>query len=640
MEAAADAAECLVAAEAQAVLARKCPVQRGSTVKRQFRMSIFELCAGQLQRFVQLVQPFQIVVQPQQAAVAQAVVAFFLVQGLQQLPQLCGRELAGVHLQVQYTAVHRYAHRNFGRGGLQIAEGVAQVHFTFVHQGGHALFQQAVQRLFVRDHVLSRLGGVRLQPSGQQPVGPALGAGVPQQACRGRAGGGDPVLSVQEFGVSGHGHTTVAGRIQIELHHGFQRDLVQQQAFRVQDGQLAAQLRQHIAAEFGGVGTGEKQAFAAQRLQSRKDAGTGSPLQPPQGVGAVKVIIVQPVHGVQGREGVDLHTAPAALHRHGDDGQALLQGVAAQRAGGRIQLHQRVKDLTGQRQAACRGIRRRIAVAAHHVGLHALLGVHLPTQQLQQLTALFVKGVPAVHKGQKAAIAGTAAVLHIVQQGRDALDHILPPPLPVGDAQPQPRLSAGQHGQLRFQLHKAGVLRGISGLAQVLQGTLLVGLQQLAGLLVGDGGVAPPLAAEQHFQPGSIAVLPGGGGVQPVGAPHHARDGFRGGRCLGGGVLGRILQQQRANVLAVGAVAVLVVGTVAGGTDKAAVLPQPDLCIKTVGSIALHQRRDMAYAILVGGAAALQDAAAVFLGTLKYHFAQQCADLVCVHGRFPSPVDS
>ena len=35
MEAAADAAECVVAAEAQAVLARKCPVQRGSTVKRK-----------------------------------------------------------------------------------------------------------------------------------------------------------------------------------------------------------------------------------------------------------------------------------------------------------------------------------------------------------------------------------------------------------------------------------------------------------------------------------------------------------------------------------------------------------------------------------------------------------------------------
>ena len=51
-------------------------------------MSIFELCAGQLQRFVQLVQPFQIVVQPQQAAVAQAVVAFFLVQGLQQVRNL------------------------------------------------------------------------------------------------------------------------------------------------------------------------------------------------------------------------------------------------------------------------------------------------------------------------------------------------------------------------------------------------------------------------------------------------------------------------------------------------------------------------------------------------------------------------
>ncbi len=221
-------------------------------------------------------------------------------------------------------------------------------------------------------------------------------------------------------------------------------------------------------------------------------------------------------------------------------------------------------------------------------------------------------------------------MLHIVQQGRNALDHILPPPLPVGDAQPQPRLPAGQHGQLRFQLHKAGVLRGISGLAQVLQGTLLVGLQQLAGLLVGDGGVAPPLAAEQHFQPGSIAVPEGRLRVQRPHAPGHPGDLFRlwfRFRRVPGGAF----QKQCPDVLAVGSVAVLVVGTVAGGTDKAAVLPQPDLCIKTVGSIALHQRRDMAYAILVGGAAALQDALAVLLCPLKDAFTQQCADLLCVH---------
>ena len=81
-------------------------------------MSIFELCAGQLQRFVQLVQPFQTVVQPQQTAVPQAVVAFFLVQGLQKLPQFLHRERAGVHLQIQHTAVHRYPYRDLRRGGL------------------------------------------------------------------------------------------------------------------------------------------------------------------------------------------------------------------------------------------------------------------------------------------------------------------------------------------------------------------------------------------------------------------------------------------------------------------------------------------------------------------------------------------
>ena len=116
MEAAADAAECVVAAEAQAVLARKCPVQRGSTVKRQFRMSIFELCAGQLQRFVQLVQPFQIVVQPQQAAVAQAVVAFFLVQGAQQVFQpSSSRRYSGS------SSVTMYCPGSVGSGSSQVA---------------------------------------------------------------------------------------------------------------------------------------------------------------------------------------------------------------------------------------------------------------------------------------------------------------------------------------------------------------------------------------------------------------------------------------------------------------------------------------------------------------------------------------
>ena len=118
MEAAADAPESIVPVEPQAVLPRKRPVQRRRAVERQGGVAVLQLCAGKLQRVVQLIQPFQTVVQPQQTAVPQAVVAFFLVQGLQKLPQLLHREGAGVHLQIQHTAVHRYPYRNFRRGSL------------------------------------------------------------------------------------------------------------------------------------------------------------------------------------------------------------------------------------------------------------------------------------------------------------------------------------------------------------------------------------------------------------------------------------------------------------------------------------------------------------------------------------------
>ena len=81
-------------------------------------MAVLQLCTGKLQRVVQFVQPFQTVIQPQQTAVPQAVVALFLVQGLQKLPQLLHRERTGVHFQVQHTAVHRNPYRNLRRGGL------------------------------------------------------------------------------------------------------------------------------------------------------------------------------------------------------------------------------------------------------------------------------------------------------------------------------------------------------------------------------------------------------------------------------------------------------------------------------------------------------------------------------------------
>ena len=118
VEAAADAPESIVPVEPQTVLPRKRPVQRGGTVERQGSVAVLQLCAGKLQRVVQLVQPFQTVVQPQQTAVPQAVVAFFLVQRLQKFPQLLHRERAGVHFQVQHAAVHRHPHRDLGRGGL------------------------------------------------------------------------------------------------------------------------------------------------------------------------------------------------------------------------------------------------------------------------------------------------------------------------------------------------------------------------------------------------------------------------------------------------------------------------------------------------------------------------------------------
>ena len=122
VEAAADATESIVAVEAQAVLARERPVQTGCPVKRQFGVAVPEPDAGKLQCIVQLIQPFQTVVQPQQAPVPQAVVALFLVQGAQQLFQLGHRELTGVHFQIQHAAVHRNAHRDARRRGLQAAE--------------------------------------------------------------------------------------------------------------------------------------------------------------------------------------------------------------------------------------------------------------------------------------------------------------------------------------------------------------------------------------------------------------------------------------------------------------------------------------------------------------------------------------
>ena len=58
-EAEVDAPEGVIPVEAHTGLARQRPVEAGRTVKRQLRMILAQLCAGELQRFVQFVQHFQ-----------------------------------------------------------------------------------------------------------------------------------------------------------------------------------------------------------------------------------------------------------------------------------------------------------------------------------------------------------------------------------------------------------------------------------------------------------------------------------------------------------------------------------------------------------------------------------------------------
>ena len=627
VEAAADAPERIVPVEAQAVLPRKCPVQAGGPVERQFGVAVFQLCIRKFQRIVQLVQPFQTVVQPQQTSVPQAVVAFFLMQGLQQLFQLAHREFAGVHFQIQHATVHRDPHRDAGRRCLQIAEGIGQVDFALGHQRRDALFQQLINFLFVSGAVYVRVAvHAGLQIRGQQLPGAALGADVPQQPRRSRRKGRDSVLSIEKFRMGFD--AGVVRRIQIELHHRFQRDLVQQQPFRIHDVQPAAQLWQHIAAERRCVRAGKEQAFSAQCLQRRQDPLTPGPLQPPEGIFCEQIAVIQPLHAAKRRVAFQLHAAPAALHRDGDRRQAFPQFIPAQKAGMLVHLHQRIKNFAGQPHAARRAALGS-AVHPHGFPVKALFCVHLTAQQLQKLLCFRVECIPPVHKGQRLAVADRFAVLDGFQQVRDTLDHILPSA--VRDAQPQPRQGIGEQRQLRFQPGKAGALWLVRA-AEVFQRGFFVGFQKLAGFVVGGGGVPVPFAAEEHFQPGSVAVLPGLLGWQIACPAHHARDLVQLFRRRAFSILGGIFQQQSADVLAVGAVAVLVIGAAAGRADKAAVFPQPCLRIVTAAAAAQHHGREMAHAVLVGGAGALLDTLAVFLGAFKNVVAQQNADLVCVHG--------
>ena len=158
--------------------------------------------------------------------------------------------------------MHRHTHRNLGRGGLQIAECIAQVDLPLCQQGRHALFQKGVDHFFVVGAVLGGIAVLAgLQVGSQQPRGPLFGPGIPQQATRGRGKGCHFFLPVQKLGVGRDG--SHPGRVQIKLHHRFQRNLIQQQPLRILDGHVPAQLRQDKTAKIRCILCREKQAAAA-----------------------------------------------------------------------------------------------------------------------------------------------------------------------------------------------------------------------------------------------------------------------------------------------------------------------------------------------------------------------------------------
>ena len=128
-----------------------------------------------------------------------------------------------------------------------------------------------------------------------------------------------------------------------------------------------------------------------------------------------------------------------------------------------------------------------------------------------------------MHKRQRFTVADAFAPLDRIQKLRDAFHKVLPPADAVRDPQPQPD-AVVVHRKFRLQQSKAGALG--SGLGLLLGILPLVALQQQLGIIVGLRLLAPPLAAEQHIQPGAVTVL-AGFGVQACHAPLHPGNALR-----------------------------------------------------------------------------------------------------------------
>ena len=307
-----------------------------------------------------------------------------------------------------------------------------------------------------------------------------------------------------------------------------------------------------------------------------------------------------------------------------------------------IQVHKGVEGLSRQRDAAGRaGLR----IAARGIAPRfQLLPVDdLPPQQVQQLPGLRRKGIPPVLERQRFSVADNLVVFNMRQQFLQALDHI--GPSAVRDAEPQPGCAALQHGQFRFQLHKAGAL-GQDVVLHFGELPFPIGTQQGAGLRVRFRLIAPPFPPEQHLQPGGIAVLPDRFRLfgQVGRAPHDAGDrgeaDFRRTRFLRLRRFFLVIQQKRPDMFAEQAVAIVVIGAGAARADKAAVLAQPCLRLIRIVSAALHLCAQMPDPILFGLAFIRFDAFHIFFCPRKDRTAQQILDLFHIHPGFPPPASS
>ena len=273
------------------------------------------------------------------------------------------------------------------------------------------------------------------------------------------------------------------GRIQIELHHRLEGDLIQQQPVRVLDGELPAQFRQHKTAEGYRVLAGEEKPAAAERIQRGQQPGRIGPLQLPDGVLVIKIAVVEALQGVQAWFHHDVHAAPLLLDLQGQRGQALAQLIAAHLASRLVQGRQRVQQLSRKRYAAGRAVCDAAGGAACS-RLHTLHGVLLTAQQGQDPLRFGGKGAPSVDEGQRFAVADAPLLFDGRQQLGDTLDDILPPAVRDAETQ-QRRLAPIIEDEFRFQLRESSLLaiRGRQAL-HLSQRVFLIGPEKLLRLQV------------------------------------------------------------------------------------------------------------------------------------------------------------